>query len=305
MSREPLAERGRALAGEVRELLPSFQPRPRTLRRTLKSIVIAGDSGAGPVLCKKLVHADPLWRWYFARELELYRGFATELPPVRVPRPIASDPERQLLIVEELPGPPLARLRRAAAGDDALVAQAVALCTQLAGWTRGLALAPSAPPPAALQRALRSRLLEDPSAPVGWVRDGVARGVALGLCDAALASAVLAAIEAHPRTTFAHGDLLPRNLLRVDGGLAPVDWECAGSYLEGWDRALLWVNLPAARSRIEATFSDGGAGRAAFWACAGFALVRELKFRRARPGDPRADELRVELERVRRELGRA
>jgi hypothetical protein len=299
---EVLAEQGRALAAEVSELLPGFRPRPRTLRRTLKSLVIAGDSDSGPVLCKKLVHADPLWRWYFARELELCRRFTEEPPPLRVARLIASDPARALLIVEELPGPPLARLRRAAALDAALLAPVVDLCLRLGAWERGLALAPAAPPPAAARHAMRARLLEDPSAPVTWVCDGIERGVALGLCDAELAAAMLAAIEAHPRTAFAHGDLLPRNLLRVDGGLAPVDWECAGSHLEGWDRALLWANLPAARARLEATVTGDGAARAAFWACAGFSLVRELKFRRARPGAPRTAELRAELERVRREL---
>ncbi len=303
MTRDELAARGRELAAEARSLLPSFRPRPATLRRTLKSLVLAGDSDAGPVLCKKLVREDALWRWYFARELALQRAFAAEPPPLRVARALGADPERALLLVEELPGPPLARLRRLEEPlDPALIADAVELCTSLARWQRGLALAPSDPPPPAARRAMRARLLEDPSAPEAWVREGIERATELGLCDAELAGASLAAIAVHPRVAFAHGDLLPRNLLRVDGGLAPVDWECAGSHLEGWDRALLWANLPQARAALEAAAGEAPRERAAFWACVGFALVRELKFRRARPGDPRALELRTELERVRREL---
>ena len=303
MSRSLLAQQGLELESEARSLLPSFRPRSRSLRRTLKSIVLAGDSERGPVLCKKLVHEDPVWRWYFARELELFQRFATEPPPIRAARLLASDPARSLLLVEELPGPPLTRQRRLDdAPGEAAVDAAMAICERLARWERGLELAPRDPPPPRARRAMRARLLEDPSEALGWVREGIARGVMLGLCDDLLSRAMLAALDRHPRVAFAHGDLLPRNLLRVEGGLVPVDWECAGAHPVGWDRALLWANLPAARARLESSVAGDPAARAAFWACVGFALVRELKFRRARANDQRAATLRQELERVRVEL---
>jgi len=291
-----------ALVREARALIASFEPRPASLRSTLKSIVIVGDSERGPVFCKKLWREDELWRWYFARELELHRRFAEAAPPLPCARLLAADPGARLLLLEALPGPPLTRLRRAEEPlAETTLERAVELAARLARWERGIALAPRDPPPPAARRAMRNRLLEDPSAPLDWVREGIARGVALGLCDEALAGAMLAALMRRPRVVFAHGDLLPRNLLQVAGGLTPVDWECAGTHPEGWDRALLWANLPAARPRIEATLEEEA--RAGFWACVGFALIRELKFRRERPGDRRIATLREELEQVREALG--
>jgi hypothetical protein len=194
-------------------------------------------------------------------------------------------------------------LRSRARGSQAVAELSPAGIAQAhAQVDRGLEISPREPPPPPTRRAIRNRLLEDPSDPIGWVRDGIARGSRLGLCEEGLARAMLDALDRHPRVVFAHGDLLPRNLLRVGDGLAPVDWECAGSHPESWDRALLWANLPAARPRIEAGLDVNGRGRRAFWACAGFALVRELKFQRGRPS-ARADALRQELERVRAELG--
>jgi thiamine kinase-like enzyme len=103
--------------------------------------------------------------------------------------------------------------------------------------------------------------------------------------------------------TFGHGDLMPRNLIQTgDGQLALVDWECAGPHPAPWDRALLWVNAPAARDTLEVE-----AGTVAFWVCVAFALCRELKFRRrvsdARPEDPVARRLHEELAAVLSRLG--
>jgi len=287
-----------ALAEEAAALLPGFTPRG-ALRRTLKSRLLAGVVDGAEVLLKRLVRRDPHWRWYFAREAALYRSFATEPPPVRAPRLHAALDEHGLLVLELLPGPALARGRRS---EDALpaetIAQVTALCDALAAWERGRTAAPARPPSPAARGALRRRLLEDPSDPLGWVREGAERCAQLGVLPPPAAGAIRRALEEHPAVAFAHGDLLPRNLLRVPGGLALVDWECAGLHPAAWDRALLWVSLPAARGALEAGPPGGARGeRAAFWACVSFALARELRFRqRSRPRPATAGEERLRAE---------
>jgi hypothetical protein len=295
-----------ALEREAQALLPGLR-RAGPLRRSLKSRLLPCELDGEPLLVKQLARDDALWRWYFARELELYRSFAAEPPPCRLPRLRAADAERRLLVLERFAESPLATTRLASGALDARVLEALALtCDALAGWTRGLELAPREPPAPAAVRELRRRLLEDPSAPLGWVREGIARCAALGILAGADAAAALDALAAHPAVTFAHGDLLPRNAFALPGGaVALVDWECAGAHPAGWDRALLWVNAPAARARLEADL-DAGEAAGTFWACVLFALGREIKFRRrgGRDDDARVAALRAELARARTRLCR-
>jgi hypothetical protein len=57
------------------------------------------------------------------------------------------------------------------------------------------------------------------------------------------------------RLTFAHGDLIPRNLIDTGDELVLIDWEWAGLHPPGYDLATLWftlVDVPGARTRLEA-----------------------------------------------------
>jgi hypothetical protein len=187
------------------------------------------------------------------------------------------------MILEPMPGAPLvATGRRARAAAPAAVHAA---CARLAAWDA--ALAPRDPPP---RGTLRDGLLEDPTAPVEWIIDGLGRCARLGLLAADAAACARAAIEADPRVAFSHGDLLPRHIF-VDGArVSFVDWECAGAHAHAWDAALLAANLPpAARPAAH--------GRT-YLATLVFALARELKFRRGRP----APDVAADLAAVAREL---
>jgi hypothetical protein len=282
--------------------------------RSLKALLLRGLLGGAPVTVKKLVDDRPLWRWYFEREVTLLEGFVTGPPPVAFPRLIDADRAGGWLLVEYLPGPPLAS-RRWADGqlDPALVRALVEAQQRLAAWPDGLRLAPSSAPPPAVAQEIRSRLLEDPSAPLAWCTDGIILGNHIGIIPAEPAALAVAALVRHPRVVFAHGDLLLRNVL-ADGpadsaGVALIDWECAGAHPEGWDLAILWANLlPSQRAPIDTLVARWTPpARAAFHACALFAITRELKFRgahlRPRPRDAREAQLRADLADRGRSLG--
>jgi hypothetical protein len=134
---------------------------------------------------------------------------------------------------------------------------------------------------------MRKRILEDPSAPVAWIVEGIDSLRSAGLLEELDAATMSGAIAAHAVTSFSHGDLLPRNVLRDGpGSLALVDWECAGEHAEAWDAALLWVFAPSwARERLAQGHSASRASRAAFLACVAFALTREMFYRNRRAAE--------------------
>jgi aminoglycoside phosphotransferase (APT) family kinase protein len=47
----------------------------------------------------------------------------------------------------------------------------------------------------------------------------------------------------HTTLRFAHGDLTARNVIATDKGPVLIDWEWAGLYPPGYDRAFLWFSL--------------------------------------------------------------
>jgi len=275
-------------------LCPGFVADPQRLRAR-KSALLCGRVDGLPVVAKAVAHPkgtgspgsslarpNAVWSWYLAREIAIYRAFAAAPPPFRVPRLVAASAE--LLVIERLPGAPLASRRRpAAALDEPTLRAFVALRAQLAAWR-----APATPAPTPAVRAqLRERLLEDPTDPA-WIPDGLARAGRRGLIAPERAAQLVTTLD--PTLATCHGDLLLRNVLADGGGLALVDWECAGPYPRDWDLALLWTQLaPPARTRLAALV---GAGPAFFALCA-FALVRELRFEAAYGRT--SDTLRAEL----------
>ncbi len=287
-------------AAVLAEVCPRFRPLRRVPAR--KSELLAGTLDGAPAIAKRLARPDEVWAWYLRREIAIYRAFAAAPPPFRAPRLLAADEERGVLVIERLPGPPLAIHRRPAASPSAADAAAlVALRRQIAAWPGPLPLDPPDPPrsPAAARR-IAARLLEDPAAPRAWFHGGVARCARAGILGADTARRIDDALAAHPAVAPSHGDLLLRNAIRDGDRIGLVDWECAGPHLEDWDLALLWIQLaPPSRAPIETTVRAGGAPRwRAFLGLVAFALAREVAFLRAfraPPGSAAAVRLHTEL----------
>jgi hypothetical protein len=290
-------------------LLPDFRPSAEQVRQSIKCVVLPGWLGERAVVVKKVVAPEPLWSWYLHREAELYQRFRTTPPPVAAPALIAADTSRQVMVLERAPGEPIAFKRHDVQKLDRPTCEALlAARRSIADWSAGLELAPRSAPDAASVAMMRSRLLEDPSAPLQWFTEGIARSATLKLISDEHAQMLEAALVAHPTIRFAHGDLLLRNVIRADDGkLTLIDWECAGAHPEGWDAALLWVWMPEwARQSLRDDFEREGEGAAcAFLACVAFALLRELKFRSSRSKrDVVIERLNKDLNRVLSELAR-
>ena len=257
-----------------------------------KSQLVVGEVDGSPAIAKRVLRAsdgavDPVWAWYFAREVAIYRAFAVQSPAVRVPRFVAADDE--VLVIERLPGAPIARRRRPQAElPHHQVASLLEARRAIAAWRGEL---PTEPPPPRVRSQLRSRLLEDPTAPIAWITEGLARAATRGWLDADDARLAGEAIAGYPEVAPSHGDLLLRNVIADGHTLALVDWECAGLHAADWDLALLYTQLAAsARDPIEAEIEAGSPARAqAFVALILFAFARELAFLdafRAAPDDP-------------------
>jgi hypothetical protein len=155
--------------------LPGFQLHGPA-QQTTKSLLLRGRLDGAEVLVKKLLRPESVWGWYFARELAIYRVFSEEPPPVRVPRLIEADDAGGLLVLELLRGRPLAVNRRIEAALSPGTQQELRrICRELGAWRRGLERIPSEAPRPEQRRVMRDRLLEDPSAPLGWVQEGLDR----------------------------------------------------------------------------------------------------------------------------------
>jgi len=279
------------------EVCPGFRPRSPVAAR--KSELLAGTVDGAPAIAKRLARPDEVWAWYLQREIAIYRAFAAAPPAFRVPRLLAADEQRGVLVIERLPGPPLATHRRPRVPLSVADAAAlVELRREIAAWPGPFPPEPPRSPGAS--RRIAARLLEDPSAPRGWFHAGVARCAATGVLAADTARRIDDALAAHPAIAPSHGDLLLRNAIRDGDRIGLVDWECAGPHLEDWDLALLWIQLePPARAPVEAAVRAGGAPRwRAFLGLVAFALAREVTFLRAfraAPDSPASLRLSAEL----------
>jgi hypothetical protein len=295
---------GHGFAARCAELCPGFEP--GELVRTRKSELLAGRLGGEPVIAKRLVRDDPVWRWYFAREVAIYRAFAAVgPPPLRVPRVHAAADD--VIVVERFTEMIARRRRPAAELPREQVERLIAAHAAIARWPGHF---PADPPTPRVRGQLRARLLEDPTAPLEWVCEGIETARVRGLFDADLRDRARAALAGHAPIAASHGDLLLRNAFVIDGGeVALVDWECAGHHVADWDLALLWTQLgPAARGVVECVVEPSSSRHRAFLALVAFALAREVAFLRAfrvAPGHRGLAPARAELQEVADALARA
>ncbi|MFO0603420.1 MAG: phosphotransferase [Polyangiales bacterium] len=260
----------------------------RHLATSVKCTLFSASRGGAPVVVKVLRRDVPPWRWYFARELALLDAFARSPPPVEAPRLVTSDLAAGVAVLTRLDGEPLSRGRFVSQPlPTSTLAALLDRVVALSRWRDGCALVTDPPPPE-VAAAVRERLLEDPTAPARWCADTLARAASAGAVPEGLAA--WATSELPAAVDFAHGDLLPRNVLARGGDVALVDWECAGAFTRGWDLAQLWAALPAAqRGSVMEVAGALGLSSRAFAAVSLVALARE-RFYRARfavPGDAR------------------
>jgi aminoglycoside phosphotransferase (APT) family kinase protein len=203
------------------------------------------------------------------REIALYEAFARMKLPVRVPTMLAHDAERGFIVLERIEGNPLAPSRHKVPTDRATWNEIVDVARAIRTMRASVTVKPTKED----VRAMRSRLLEDPTS--SWIADGLIECARRKLIDERVAKKLAKDLK---RPVFQHGDLLLRNVLRDSRGLVVVDWECAGPHAEGWDAALLSVFAPPfARDALAE-----GIDAASLRACFVFALLRELVFRRGK-----------------------
>jgi hypothetical protein len=300
-----------ALPERLARAAPAFVPEGEPFR-TAKCILTYGHYEGVPAVAKLLGPREGPWRWYFERELALYRAFASEAPPVRAPALFAASEVEGALVLERLRGAPLCETR--AARGPLPPGSLHALLDSLDRWRAVDLSAPAyascaIEPSTDVRDALRARLLEDPSAPLRWITDGLAWAARRALLPPSVAELALDALEAHPATRPCHGDLLLRNVLWLEDPeasprLAWIDWECAGLHAEGWDLGLLWVNVSEQDRDAVASCARSLGNSLAFraWAaCALFACARERLYRsrgRTAPEDVRERSLTGSVEQL-------
>ncbi|MHA6758865.1 aminoglycoside phosphotransferase family protein [Streptacidiphilus sp. PAMC 29251] len=258
-----------ALAGIAR-ICPAFVPR-QLLREDRQHVLVAGTAGRTPVVAKCLTpslagrettRAGRESAELLRREVAAYRTFVRHRPPVRLPKLVAADSDRCVLLMERVPGRPAARERHP-------------VNTPSPGEVR------------AILGAVRSLNLWRPptgsfDAPLDYPRE-IARYHALGLLtdrDAGDLQHLLHGL-AHTAPQFCHGDALLTNVLLAPSGPVLVDWEQAGWYLPGYDLAVLWTVLSgdtAARRQIsQVAQSSGTLPRDAFLVNLILVLIREIR----------------------------
>ncbi|MEY9840293.1 aminoglycoside phosphotransferase family protein [Streptacidiphilus sp. EB103A] len=258
-----------ALAG-VSRICPAFVPR-QLLREDEHHVLVVGTAGRTPVVAKCLT-PTPAGREAtrsareaaerLRHEVAAYRTFVRHRPPARLPKLVAADSDRCVLLMERVPGRPAAYERHPCNTPSPGEVRAIL------GSVRSLNL--WRPPAGSFQ------------APLDYPRE-IARYHALGLLtdrDAGDLQHLLHGL-AHTAPQFCHGDALLTNVLLAPSGPVLVDWEQAGWYLPGYDLAVLWTVLSgdsAARRQIsQVAQSSGTLPRDAFLVNLILVLMRELR----------------------------
>ncbi|MGW6914221.1 aminoglycoside phosphotransferase family protein [Kitasatospora sp. NPDC054939] len=255
-----------ALAGVAR-ICPAFTPR-QVLREGSRHILVAGTIGRAPVVAKCLAPQASRAEYFeqlvadFHHEVAVYRAFVRHRPPVRLPRLVAADHDRCVLVMERVPGRPAARERHPVNAPTPGEIRAVL------GSLRTLNL--WRPPTEVFQPRLDYGLEIARYHSVGQLTDrdaGDLRGLLHGLSQTPL--------------QLNHGDALLSNVLLAPSGPVLVDWEQAGWYLPGYDLAVLWSVLSgdtAARRQISQLAQSGGTlARDAFLVNLVLVLMREIR----------------------------
>lgn len=254
-----------ALAGVTR-ICPAFSPR-QVLREDDRHILITGLIGRTPVVAKclsPLAHGERrnVLVERFHREVAVYRAFVRHRPPVRMPKLVAADHDRCVLVMERIPGRPAALERHPANSPTPGEVRA------MLGAVRSLNL--WRPPTDVFQHPLDYQLDVTRYHTVGQLTDrdaGDLRQLLHGLV--------------HTAPQLNHGDALLSNILLAPSGPVLVDWEQAGWYLPGYDLAVLWTVLSgdtAARRQISQLAQAGGTlARDAFLVNLVLVLMRELR----------------------------
>ncbi|WP_441248710.1 aminoglycoside phosphotransferase family protein [Kitasatospora sp. McL0602] len=257
----------RAALANISRICPAFLPR-QVLREGSRHILIAGTIGRAPVVAKCLApqalrsdqHAQLVER--FHHEVAVYRAFVRHRPPIRLPRLVAADHDRCVLVLERVPGRPASRERHPVNAPTPGEVRAVL------GSIRTLNL--WRPPTDVFGKPLDYQLEIARFHSVGQLTDrdaGDLRGLLHGL--------------AHTPLQLCHGDALLGNMLLAPSGPVLVDWEEAGWYLPGYDLAVLWSVLSgdtAARRQISQLAQSGGTvARDAFLVNLVLVLMREIR----------------------------
>jgi hypothetical protein len=250
-----------------------------TLRCSGKTLMAAADFDGRPVVVKVLLDGGGFWRGRWQHEITVYRAFATEPPPVRVPALIRTDGDR-ILVLERLDGWPLDTARYPGHQLDATqIRPCLAAIRALSAWR----------PPSGL------------FTPVWDYPDRVTRYHAAGYLTGSDAEALRRLLTrcGQPRD-FAHGDPLPSNLLLIPvGACAMIDWEFGGLFLPGIDLAMLHTLLgagtPAMRTLIGQVVASTGI-EGPFAVNLAMVVTRELRIHRELPASPERDQRLTFLE---------
>ncbi|MET7304261.1 aminoglycoside phosphotransferase family protein [Embleya sp. NPDC005575] len=257
-----------AIAALAARICPGFTA-GAVLRRTPRSLLLSGSVGRGPVVVKYLTDPSPHWLQRFRHEVNAYRTFTRQRPPVRVPRLIAADPERRILVMEHVAGRPAANERHpGTAMARADVRAVLHTFTTLNRWK---------PPPGSFPLAFDYPARVDRYHKLGLLTDR----------DAGDLAQLLRGLSRVP-AQFCHGDAVLSNVLLTAQGAALVDWESSGYHLPGYDLAVLWTLLardPMTRRQIIQTAQQSGSlSRDAFLVNLMLVLVREIRLNDVGPG---------------------
>ncbi|MGH8900441.1 MAG: aminoglycoside phosphotransferase family protein [Egibacteraceae bacterium] len=204
-----------AVRDAIQRLCPAFAPAGPP-QRTETSLLVPGTADGRAVLAKHPTDLRPFWRDRCLHEIAVYRALAGQRPPVTVPRLLAADEARLLLVVERLPGRPIAAARwPQSAIHPADLAAVIATLRTLHSWNPDPATFPVVfDYPEQLQRFRRHGLLTR--------------------ADHDLLTALFVEVIEALGWELNHGDAHPGNVLATpDGGHALLDLEFTGSTRQG------------------------------------------------------------------------
>ncbi|MGH8877706.1 MAG: phosphotransferase [Stackebrandtia sp.] len=239
------------------------------LRRTDKTLLATAELAGEAVVVKLLLDDGGFWATKWRHEIDVYRTFADNPPPVRVPRLVHTDGQR-LLVLERLDARPLDTdryPRRRLTDNDIDVV--IATLHELAAWR----------PPA------------ETFAPVFDYPDRVRRYHTAGYLSDADRDALHQLLHrCGDQWQLNHGDPVPSNLLLTrGGGCALIDWEFTGLYLPGFDLAMVHTLVgpanPAVTHRIDEFVVDTAIARP-FAVNLAMVMTRELRIHRELPDSP-------------------